>query len=49
MVIGFVTSPCYKSHDLAQASLLLDTVAQVSDVAHGPLVLYVFESQYMNY
>ena len=38
MVIEFVTSRCYKSHELAQASLLWGTVAEVSDVAHGPLV-----------
>ena len=35
----FVTSWCYKSHELAKASLLWGTVDQVSDVAHGPLVL----------
>ena len=35
MVIEIVTSGCYKSYDLAQASLKWDTVAQVSDVAHG--------------
>ena len=40
MVIEFVTSRCYKSHELTQASLLWGTVAQVSDVAHGPLVLH---------
>ena len=38
MVIDFVTRWCYKSHELAQASLW-GTVAQVSDVAHEPLVL----------
>ena len=40
MVIEFVTSQCYKSHELAQASLLLGSVAPVSDVAHGPLVWF---------
>ena len=39
MVIRFVTSRYYKAHELAQASLYWGTVAQVSDVAHGPLVL----------
>ena len=38
MVIEFVTTRYYKSHELAQASLLWGTVAQVSDVAHGPIV-----------
>ena len=38
MDIEFVTSQCYKSHELALAYLLWGTVAQVSDVAHGPLV-----------
>ena len=38
MVSEFVTSRCYKSHELAQASLLCGTVAQVIDVTHGPLV-----------
>ena len=41
MVIEFVTNRIYKSHELAQASLLLGTVPQVSDVAHGPLVSIV--------
>ena len=40
MVIEFVKSRCYKSHELAQASLLWGTFVQVSDVAHGPLVLH---------
>ena len=40
MVIAFVTSRCYKSHDLAQASLLLDTVAQVMWLK-GLLFLFV--------
>ena len=35
--MDFVTSRCYKSHELAQASLLWGTVVQVSDVAHGSL------------
>mgnify|MGYP003691583641 CR=1 FL=1 len=39
MVIEYVTSLYYKSHELAQASLLWGIVAQVSDVAHGPLVI----------
>ena len=44
MVIEFVTGRCYKSHELAQASLLRGTVAQVSDVALGPFVyLRLFE------
>ena len=44
MVIEFVTGRCYKSHELAQASLLRGTVAQVSDVDHGPFVyLRLFE------
>ena len=45
MVIEFVTSRWFKSHELAhwQASLLWGTVAQVSDVAHGPLVLMEIE------
>ena len=38
MVTEFVKSRCYKSHELAQASLLRGTVAQVSDVAYGTLV-----------
>ena len=38
MVIEFVTSHCNKSHELAQASLVWGTVAQVSDVAHGPFI-----------
>ena len=38
MVIEFVTSRWYKSHILAQATLLWGTVTQLSDVAHGPLV-----------
>ena len=38
MVIEFITSQCYKSHELAQVSLLWGTVAQMSNVAHGPLV-----------
>ena len=39
MIIEFVTSRCYKSHELAQASLLCGIIAQVSDVVNGPLVL----------
>ena len=42
MVIEFVTSRCYKSHELAQGSLLWGTVAQVSNVAHGPLVIFYY-------
>ena len=34
MIIEFFTSRCYKSHELTQAS-----VAQVSDMAHEPLVV----------
>ena len=45
MVIEFVTSLCYKSCELAQASLLWGTVAQVSDVAHGPFVI-LFEWEF---
>ena len=41
MAIEFITSRCYKSHELAQVSLLWGNVAQVSDVAHGPLDLNV--------
>ena len=44
MVIEFVTSRCCKSHELAQASLLCGTVAQVSDVAYGPLVIHLWLS-----
>ena len=40
MVIEFVTSQRYKSHELAQASLLWGTVAQLNNVANGPLVCW---------
>ena len=35
----FDTSWCYKSHELAQASLSWGTIAQVRDMAHGPFVI----------
>ena len=38
MVIEFVISRCNKTYELAQASVLWGTVAQMSDVAHEPLV-----------
>ena len=34
----------YKFHELAQASLLWGTVTHVSDVAHGPLVLFILRA-----
>ena len=42
MVIEFVTSRCYKSYELAQASLLWGSVAQVSNVAYGPLAFFKY-------
>ena len=39
MVIEFVKSWYYTSHDLAQASILWGTVAHVSDLAHGHFVI----------
>ena len=41
-LLNFVTSGCYKSHELDQVSLFWGTVAQVSDVAHEPFVLNTF-------
>ena len=42
VIFEFVTSWYYKSLELAQASLSWRTVAQVSDVAHGPLVYSIY-------
>ena len=43
MVIEFVTSRYFLSHELAQASFFCGIVAQVSDVVHGPLVSVSYE------